>query len=244
MRERAFDPSLARGTLLCAIAVASGCAQPERQPYSFYDERIAPVIDIGCQRQSTGCHVDDGRGFALGNLDLTSYESLMKRSDALSAYGPYPVGLLLLKAGDPVEVQVETADPPDPTRPERRFVTVTTDIRHGGGEGAIAEGSLDYSTLKQWIDGGHTRNGVPSEELAHSLGDCVSGAGSLPGVDLDAELVDPESYAGFVRSVQPVLVESCAGSRCHGSRQADLYLTCGDTGRDLRWNYEVALRHL
>ncbi len=243
MRERAFD-SFARGSLLCAIAMAGGCAQPERQPYSFYDERIAPVIDNGCQRQSTGCHVDDGRGFALGNLDLTTYESLMKRADTLAPYGPYSVGLLLLKAGDPVEVQVETADPPDPARPERRFVTVTTDIRHGGGEGAIAEGSLDYSTLKQWIDGGHTKNGVPSEELAQSLGDCVSGAGALPGLDLDAEPADPESYAAFVRSVQPVLLESCAGSRCHGSPQADLYLTCGDTGRDLRWNYEVALRHL
>src|SRR5262245_64348066 len=149
MRVRASDLSIACASLLCALSVlALGCDEPERQPYSYYDERIAPVLEVGCQRQSTGCHVDDGRGFALGNLDLTSYDSLIKRSDTLTPYGPYSVGLLLLKGGDPIEVQVETADPPDPARPERRFVTVTTDIRHGGGEGAIAQGSIDYSTLK------------------------------------------------------------------------------------------------
>ena len=84
----------------------------------------------------------------------------MTRCDA---YGPYSVPLLLLKGGDPIQVQVETVDPPDPSKPDRRYVTVTTDIRHGGGEGAIAQGSHDYALLKQWIDGGYTATGVPSQ---------------------------------------------------------------------------------
>ena len=227
-----------------ALGSLAACEAPEREPFSFYDERNAPVLDPGCARQTTGCHVDDGRGFALGNLDVSSYDRLLKRRDTLAPYGPYSVGLMLLKGGDPIHVQVRTADPPDPAQPERRYVTITTDIRHGGGEGAIAEGSQDYALLKQWIDGGYAKNGVPRMELTKSKGKCVSGAGELPGVDLDAAPSDPTSYQRFIDSVQPVLRQRCAGSNCHGTRTADLFLTCGDSGRDLRWNYEVALRHL
>jgi hypothetical protein len=232
--------------MLCAVLAAPGCERAEKTPYSYYDERIAPVLDIGCQRQSTGCHVDDGHGFALGNLDLSSYEALVRRRDVLEPYGPYSSSLLLLKGGDPIQVRVETIDPPDPAQPDRRYVTVTTDIRHGGGEGAIAQGSADYSLLKQWIDGGYPRNGVPSVRLQSNLGRCVTGPGSLPGVpiDLDAEPADAESFRRFVDEVQPVLVERCAGSRCHGSRIADLQLSCGQDEREQRWNYAVSIRHL
>ncbi|HMI91177.1 MAG TPA: hypothetical protein VK509_07425 [Polyangiales bacterium] len=234
-----------RGLIWFVLALGVlACEAPDRKPFAYYDERIAPVLEPGCARQTTGCHVDNGRGFALGNLDLSSYESLLKRRDVLAPYGPYSAGLLLLKAGDPIHVQVRTVDPPDPAQPERRYVTVETDIRHGGGEGAIAQGSPDYALLKQWIDGGYSKNGVPRLELTHSLGKCVSGAGELPGVDLDAALADPASYQAFATNVQPMLRQRCAGSSCHGSRTADLFLTCGDDGRDLRWNYEVALRHV
>ncbi len=245
MRLRLHPRRAALLALLAAVA-GSGCKRAEKTPYSYYDERIAPVLDIGCQRQSTGCHVDDGHGFALGNLDLSSYDALMQRSDVLAPYGPYSAGLLLLKGGDPIQVRVETLDPPDPAQPDRRYVTVTTDIRHGGGEGAIAQGSADYSLLKQWIDGGYSRTGVPTEQLDGNRGRCVSGVGSLPGldVDLDADPEDAESFRRFVDDVQPVLVESCAGSRCHGSRSADLQLACGDDAREARWNYAVAIRHL
>src|SRR5689334_15514030 len=150
------------------------CEAPERKPFAFYDERIAPILQPGCQRQTTGCHVDDGHGFALGNLDLSSYDTLLKRRDVLAPYGPYSVGLLLLKGGDPIHVQVRTIDPPDPAQPDRKYVTVTTDVRHGGGEGAIAEGSTDYAALKQWIDGGYPKNGVPHVELNIAIGKCVS----------------------------------------------------------------------
>jgi hypothetical protein len=244
MRERLHEGSLV--ALAIAAAAATGCEPAERTPYSYYEERIAPVLDVGCQRQTTGCHVDDGNGFALGNLDLTTYDTLMKRSDVLAPYGPYSVGLLLLKAGDPISVRVRTVDPPDPAQPERRYVTVTTDIRHGGGEGAIAQGSPDYSLLKQWIDGGHSRTGVPDTDLVRNLGNCVSAPGSIAElpVDLDADPEDGDSFRRFVSDVQPVLVERCAGSRCHGSRNGDLQLSCGEDARQQRWNYAVAIRHV
>lgn len=230
--------------LACAPPSLIGCGPQERRPYAYYEERIAPILDLGCQRQSTGCHVDDGTGFALGNLDLSSYESLLARSDALVPYGPYSASLMLLKAGDPIEVQVRTASPPDPAEPGRRYVAVTTDVRHAAGEGGIAQGSSDYALLKQWLDGGYPKNGVPRTTLQASEGECVNGVGTLHGVDLAVPPADPDSYRSFVEDVQPILQERCAGSSCHGARIADLYLTCGSDERERRWNYEVSLRHL
>ena len=233
------------GVILCVLAaLVLGCEEPEVSDFSFFDERIAPVLDSGCQRQTTGCHVDDGTGFALGNLDLTSYDALMRRQDTLPPYGPYAEGLLLLKAGDPVNVRVETLDPPDAAEPDRRYVTVTTDIRHGGGEGAIAQGSKDYSTLKQWIEGGHTRTGVSEVQLRDNIGKCVSRAGSAEGIDLDASPADADSFSLFVDTVQPVLRARCAGSACHGSRIADLYIACGEDEDQRRWNFAITLQHV
>lgn len=233
---------------MCAMML--GCAASDRAPYSYFDERIAPVLDVGCQRQTTGCHVDDGHGFALGNLDLSSYDALAHRSDVLTPYGPYSIGLLLLKAGEPIDVQVQTIDPPDSSKPERRYVTVKTDIRHGGGEGAIARGSADYSLLKQWIDGGFERTGVPRVVLSKNIGACVSGAGSTPrsagllGAELTDDPADAVSYKRFVERVQPVLRKRCAGSSCHGSEIVDLFLNCGDSDAELRSNFAFATRYV
>jgi hypothetical protein len=231
--------------LALAAALLLGCQAPERKKYSYYDERIAPVLDVGCSRQTTGCHVDDGHGFALGNLDMSSYDALTHRRDALEAYGPYSVPLLLLKGGDPIQVQVKTVDAPDPEQPDRRYVTVTTDVRHGGGEGAIAQGSNDYALLKQWLDGGYTATGVPAEtKKAKNLGACTKGPGSLPTIDVERDPEDADSFRRFIASVQPVLLENCAGSSCHGNRNADLFLSCGQSAEEQRWNYAVALRYV
>lgn len=238
---------LLRLAALCAAlpALVLGCEKPERKPFSFYEERIHPIFEFGCQRQTTGCHVDDGRGFALGNLDFTSYDTLSKRSDVLEPYGPYSVPLLLLKGGDAVQVQVSTVDPPDASQPDRRFVSITTDIRHGGGEGAIAQTSRDYAKLKQWIDGGHSLNGtLPRLQLTQNSGECVPGPGALPYIDVTQDPADAQSFTLFVAQAQPVLVERCAGSSCHGSENADLHLSCGTTAAEQRWNYQVALRYL
>ncbi len=235
---------VALASLVSLVSLVSGCKQQDAAPFSFYDQRIAPIVDVGCQRQTTGCHQDDGHGFALGNLDLSSYDSLMRRHDVLRPYGPYPVGVLLLKAGNSVNVDVRTIDPPDATKPTELHVRVRTDIRHGGGEGALAQGSRDYSIVKQWIDGGYARNGVPTVHLNTSQGACVHGVGNLPGIDLAKPVSDSTSYERFVKQIQPALEQRCAGSSCHGSPLADLYLTCGSNAEESRWNYEVAVRHL
>lgn len=223
---------------------AAGCEERAVSNFSFYEERIAPVFSVGCSRQTTGCHVDDGQGFALGNLDLRNYDSLMRRYDVLPAFGPYPVGLLLLKAGNPVQVEVRTIDAPTTTQPERRRVSITTDIRHAAGEGAISQGSHNYSVLKQWIDGGYARNGVPRGQPRKSEGACSHALIQRDYIDTTSPPKDIDSYQRFARDVAPVLKERCAGGSCHGSSIADLYLTCGSSEAELRWNYELALRYL
>jgi hypothetical protein len=233
-------------TAWCGFFTMGLCACQERpaSSFSYYDETIAPILDVGCQRQTTGCHVDDGRGFALGNLDLTSYDGLMRRKDVLAPYGPYPLGLLLLKAGNAAHIDVRTIDPPDPAQPDKRRVSVVTDVRHAAGEGAISQGSANYSLLKRWIDGGHTRTGVATSGLNTSRGACSHTLISRPYIDTKRELVDENSYKRFAAEVAPILERRCAGSSCHGSQIADLYLTCGETDDERRWNYELVLRYL
>lgn len=238
---------LLRGFVMSVLLAAhglAGCEQRAASTYSYYEERIAPVLDTGCQRQTTGCHVDDGRGFALGNLDLSSYDSLMRRRDVLPAFGPYSAGLLLLKAGNAVQVDVRTIDPPDPAQPERRTVSVTTDIRHAAGEGAIAQGSRNYSQLKQWIDSGFARNGVPSMDLRKNEGACSHELLERDYIDVQSQPIDMRAYEHFSERVTPIVRERCAGSSCHGTAVADLYLTCGADAPEERWNFELALRYL
>jgi hypothetical protein len=228
---------------LISLAVLS-CAPADDREFSYYEARVDPILVGGCQRQSTGCHVDSGNGFALGNLDLSSYDALLKRHDTLTAYGPYPVGLLLLKAGDPVDINVRTVDAPDPENPDAHYARVTTDIRHGGGEGAIAEGSADYAALKQWIERGYSRDGVARDFPAENIGECTGGVARVPGLDLTVEPTDSRSYEGFVENVQPVLVERCAGSSCHGAETAGLKLSCGESDDEKRSNYNSVIRYI
>ena len=132
-----------------------GCQQTEEPESSFYDERISPILTNGCSRApaGSGCHLAREDGTALGNLDISSYDSLARRADLLVPYGPYSTSLLLLKAGDPIEISVETFDP------DNRFVQITTDIRHNNGS-TVEAGSRGYSQLKQWTEAGHTRTGA------------------------------------------------------------------------------------
>lgn len=229
--------------VVLVLFASLGCESAPPAESSFYDERIDPILKVGCVQQTTGCHLADDRGVAVGNLDLSSFDALMRREDVLPAYGPYPVGLLLLKGGPPVEVQVETFDPPPGAPPEQRFVTVRTDIRHNAGTG-IAFDSSGFARLQQWIEGGYTRNGVAPERRATSIGACNDSVGSAPGFDPAAAPADGASFDRFVSEVQPVLRETCAGGSCHGNPMVDLYLACGDSQEEQRWNYFVALSHL
>ncbi len=228
---------LARTSMLAlalALVLSSGCDEPGDAPETYYDREIGPIFEFGCATQTAGCHTATPEGTAAGNLDLSTYDALMRRRDVLPPYGPYPVGLLLLKAGDPVEVQVDTLDGP---------VAITTDIRHNAGSG-IDLGARSYAELKRWIDDGFSRHGTPDDRTSENDGECVSGAGQAPGFDPEAAPADSTSFDRFVSDVQPVLRERCAGSSCHGAVLADLHLTCGDDEAERRWNYWISVQHL
>lgn len=235
----ALRPSTA--TIGLAATLALGCADPNVPETTFYAERIDPIVQVGCVLQTTGCHLADDRGRAVGNLDMSSYDALLQREDTLPPYGPYPLGLLLLKAGEPADIAVDTLDP-DPVTGER-YVSIRTDIRHNAGAG-IALDSAGFAELKRWIAEGYSRTGVRPERLQESREACVSGAGSGAGFDPGVEPDDRASFDAFVRDVQPVLRASCAGGDCHGVAIADYYLSCGETPAEQRWNYFISLAHL
>jgi len=223
--------------------LALGCADGLPSDGSYYSEKIGPLFTgAGCAVQTAGCHLATD-GAAAGNLDLTSYDALMRRSDTLPAYGPYPVGLLLLKASDGHTVAVETLDPPDPANPDVRVVQIETDIRHTGGRG-VPEGTLGHARLREWIDSGFQRTGVPVDSATANSGDCVPDLGFDSSFDPNRAPTDTASYDRFVDEVQPILLESCAGGDCHGAALADLHLTCGEDDAQKRWNYHITLQHL
>lgn len=222
------------GLVVLSAAAYSGCETGQAAPpYSYYEDQIQPIVQMGCAMQTTGCHIASPEGTAAGNLDLTSYDSFMRREDLLPAYGPYPVGVLLLKGGPSVEIPVETFD---------GTVTVRTDIRHAAGAG-IQVDSRGYTRLRQWIEAGHARTGVPSNELSASIGECRHGAGTFAGFDAMQAPADTEAFNRFVSDVSPVLAR-CSGGSCHGTPTATLYLTCGETEAEQRWNYFIATQHL
>jgi hypothetical protein len=221
-------------TLACVLTLAA-CDDTLPPDSSFYDQRIGPVLDNSCARQTGGCHIDDGSGRAMGNLDLSSFDALMRRRDVLPPHGPYSLGVLLLKGGSQVDVPVDTLG--------GETVRVTTDIRHNAGQ-TIALGSSGFAEIKRWIESGFNRFGVEHIDIVDNLGPCRNGVGTAHGFDPDADPSDAVAYDAFVRDVQPDLVESCGGGFCHGNPAADLYLACGDDERERRWNYFVSVQHL
>jgi hypothetical protein len=227
---------------LCLLS-SVGCGDTTPPAFSFYDQRVAPVLEVGCAQQTTGCHVASPGFTAPGNLDLTSYTSLLRRRDVLPASGPYAVGQLLLKGGDPLQVPVQTFDSPDPAAPDQRFVAITTDVRHAGGR-TLREGSDGYARLKSWIAQGYAESGAVTEPLSQTEGSCRPGAGTHRGFDPNVAPTDVTSYQTFVAAVQPVLLMRCAGSTCHGNNTADLYLSCGQSEAEKRWNFFVAVAHV
>ncbi|MDB4977467.1 MAG: hypothetical protein JWN48_5808 [Myxococcaceae bacterium] len=231
------------GLAALPVLLVVGCSEQKPPAFSFYDDRVAPVLEVGCAQQTTGCHVANMQAQASGNLDLSSFESLMRRKDVLPPTGPYAVGQLLLKGGDPLQVPVQTFDPPDPLQPDQRFIAITTDIRHAGGK-VLREGSDGYARVKSWIAQGYHKDGSSQEAVHESVGDCRPGPGVQRGFDPDVAPTDQTAFSDFVLHVQPVLLQRCAGSSCHGSPIADLHLSCGSNDAESRWNYFVALSHV
>ncbi len=223
--------------LIGMTAGLAACKAKQDERATYFDERIAPILQLGCVQQTAGCHITSLQGTALGNLDVSSFDALMRRRDVLQAYGPYPIPLLLLKAGEPVQVPVEIL-----TGGAGTTLNVVTDVRHNAGA-TVALDSQSYGKLREWMQEGYTRHGVRQESLTKSSGPCRNGVGRFPGFSASDQPTS-SSYGQFTQDIQPILKNRCAGSTCHGSPTADLYLSCGDTQEELRWNYFVAVQHL
>ena len=218
-----------------AVALAS-CDVKEPEPTTYFDQVISPILTAGCARgpTSAGCHVADPKGNAFGNLDVSTFAGVDKRRDLLQTYGPYLQPTLLLKATPPTQLHMVAFD--------GQTVDVMHDIKHTGGP-ILSQTASGYLTLRGWIDKGATEynSGIPPVQQA--MRPCTTVVPSAPGFDpsVDPSRVD---FAQFHDQVAPVLKSSCAAGNCHGSPSNDLYLTCGDSPEQIRWNYFAASDYL
>jgi hypothetical protein len=223
------------GLLSVALAVAAtGCSNNEKEdtePVTFYLRQIAPIVETSCAKSPTGssCHVtQDTRGNAFGNLSVQSYDKLQLRRDLFISYGPYGMPALLLKAVPPQPLRLTNWENAAP-------ILITTDIPHVGGA-LLDVTSAGFVEVQRWINRGATENNVQAPERVLERNSCRDALGSNPLFDPNFEPIN-EDYATFTRRVNPVLGESCAAGNCHGSASNSLYLTCGDTDEQRRWNY-------
>ena len=210
------------------MVLAAGCLTKDPPEARFYDQHVQPILKNFCVGNTSPCHaIDQATGTALGNLDLTSFDSVQKRRDVLRTYGSYPHPLLLLKALPEAAVAIPYLGTQYPS-----------EIRHAGGK-PIEANSDAYFELKRWLDNGANRDGILAAEAPRTgFGNCST---ALPPADrqLPVDTSTP-GYQMFVDQVQPFLFNSCAYGTCHSSPQADFYLTCGDSDDQLRFNYGQA----
>ncbi len=219
---------------LAGVLSALGCERKEALEHTtFYERKIAPPLLQSCATSPTrsSCHVSDGMGNAFGNLSFESYETLNKRRDLFVSYGPYGVPGLLLKAVPPYSIALTSWQDPTPQ-------LITTDIAHAGNQ-LIDFTSPTFNTILNWITNGASENNA-SQPLRRPLAlPCSDALGSDPLFDAASDPATAD-FAYFASNVSPVLGESCAGSNCHGASVNSLYLTCGTTPEQVRWNYFAA----
>ncbi|MDP9035975.1 MAG: hypothetical protein M3O50_14340 [Myxococcota bacterium] len=221
--------------VLC-VSVLGDCETKQPHPSTYFERAIAPVLQSSCVRTNTGagCHVADVKGNAFGNLDLEDYGGVARRRDLLLDYGPYLQPSLLLKNVPSYGVSIQLWD--------GTKVDVTTDIKHTGGPILDPTGSA-YRTIRRWLENGATEDntGVPPVVIARKP--CTSVVPSAPGFDPSTDPNSPD-FATFRHLVAPVLETACAAGNCHGTAVNALYLTCGTTPEELRWNYFAAVEYL
>jgi hypothetical protein len=222
-------------SVLVFLVVSQGaCSRQEPDPTStFYERKIDPIVRSGCATSPSGsaCHlIQDQQGNAFGNLSFESYATLAKRPDLLAPYGPYATPNLLLKALPPFQLGVTNWNDDQPSY-------ITTDIAHGGGE-LFDVTSVSFTELQRWISRGATENNVVAQDERRELTACRPEIGTDPAFDAAAEPSAPD-FASFDASVNGIVGRRCAAGNCHGSPANSMYLTCGDSPEQSRWNYFV-----
>ncbi|HSQ64511.1 MAG TPA: hypothetical protein VLM85_14910, partial [Polyangiaceae bacterium] len=224
-----------------ALAVLQAGACNVKQPPSatYFSTTILPILNASCVRTNTGagCHVSDAKGNALGNLDVSSYDTISKRRDLLLNYGPYGQPALLVKNVPPFAVTVQSFD--GTTTP------ITTDIKHTGGP-ILDPTATGYLTLRQWMGNGATENNTGAVASTVTLLPCTATVPPADPINGFDPTKDPTSsdFQQFSSNVVPVFKAKCAASNCHGTSANDLYLTCGDTPEQIRWNYFASTQYL
>ncbi|HEY1959832.1 MAG TPA: hypothetical protein VGH28_29685 [Polyangiaceae bacterium] len=222
-----------------ALLPTTSCDVPPPDTTTYFDRTIFPILNAGCARSPTGsgCHVADAKGNALGNLDVSSYAEINKRRDLLVNYGPYGRPAMLVKNVPPFQITVKSFDGVDEA--------ITTDIKHTAGP-VLDPTATGYLTLSQWMQNGATENNTgvpppPPNRLA--CVDTVPPADPSTGFDPTKDPTNSD-YQEFVSNVIPVMQKTCAAGNCHGTFANELYLTCGNTPEEKRWNYSAALQYL
>lgn len=217
-----------------ALFGGAGCERREVEPGGTYFERkVGPVLLASCATSPTGsgCHVTaDDQGNALGNLDVTSFAMLDRRRDDLTVYGPYGMATLLAKAVPAFQVRLEAWD--------GEVEMLTTDIPHAGGA-VIDPGSASFAIVQRWLERGALENNELAAPAKFSLDPCSDRVGSDPDFDPSVEPTGAD-FALFKSSVNDILVSDCSAGNCHGAPKNSLYLTCGKTPEQIRWNYFAA----
>jgi hypothetical protein len=246
VERRFLFPGVAALLAAAAAFAPTACTTKQPEESTYFERNIGPILQTSCVRTNTGagCHVVDAKGNSLGNLDVSSYAGVAKRRDLLVEYGPYGQPAFLIKNVDPFQVQLQTFD--------GKKVTVSTDIKHVGGSILDPTGTA-YTTLRRWIQNGATENntGLPPQNVERLP--CNEYIPARPDFDVTKDPPRPD-FGNFKDNVNPVITTptdqtqdvaaSCAAGNCHGTIANSLYLTCGHTPEQIRWNYLAAEEYL
>ncbi len=242
MRLAGFVAAVTLG--LAGVAAAGGCTTLQPQPSTYFTQTIDPILQSSCVRTNTGvgCHVADVKGNAFGNLDLSTYDGVNRRRDLLLDYGPYLQPSLLVKNVPPYTIAVQLWN--------GKTIDVTTDIKHTGGP-ILDPTASAYQILRRWIENGATPNntGVSPVNLPRTAcSDVIPSASVYPLATGFVGNTDPATpdwkNQSFQQAAEPVLTQQCASGDCHGTLTNALYLTCGRSPEEVRWNYFAATAYL
>ena len=239
-----FFPALIAVVAAVVALLPASCTTKDPESSTYFARTISPILTTSCVRTNTGagCHVADGKGNALGNLDVATFGGLTKRRDLLIDYGPYGQPAFLMKNIDPFQVEVQTYD--------GKKVAITTDIKHAGGS-ILDPTASGYTTLRRWIQNGATENNTGAPPPSVERQPCNAFVPARPGFDLTKDSPRPD-FAQFQQNVNPAITgkqgggqgASCAAGNCHGTFANSLYFTCGETPEQIRWNYLAAEEYL